>query len=152
MHCFANDPDAAGFAFSAQDNGLVFRVLRLEEDDAAWQLDHAFEGGLVIDEDGGDFAAADIRLLVDENNIPIVDIRACHAIALAGEAEIGLDVLRYGYEIGYVLLRQYRIPALNHAQKRKQPGRGEGGDTGGADRWDAWLPSDVIKSYVKHVC
>ena len=106
----AFDGDGVHILADAQDSRKcgVFSA----ELDMIIEQKHALEGGLAIDQDGGDLAVLDHRLAVNGYDIAVFDFRL-HAVALAQQRKVGMPLagdLIVGLEI---LLREDGCAAGN---------------------------------------
>lgn len=111
---------------------------------------HALEGGLVVDDDGGDLSVIHHRLFADEYDVTVIDAGADHAIAFCTEAEVGLDVV-CGLDIGFVILVRISGFTAGDVAQHTEPLAGDGEDIGGEG--DCILATiQEIDAYAKEIC
>ena len=86
---FSEDQDIAAVVGAIDDRGIggVFG----DQGDEAVSLVKAFQGGFVVDQNGGDFAVSDDRLFPNHDDVAVEDSGADHGVAADGQAEVGAD-------------------------------------------------------------
>lgn len=90
---FAEDVDVVHF-FVPIGKGTVLRIFRLQNDMIVVETD-TFQRCLVVDQNGGDLSAFNGVLLTDIDDVAVEDTGIDHAVTLAAECEIGVNMLRY---------------------------------------------------------
>ena len=89
----AQDADIIAVAFMIY-HGFVFGVGGYKGDGITIAV-KVLQSGLAVDEDGGDLADLDGRLLFYKYDVAWVYVVADHAVALDGEREVGVSVLQW---------------------------------------------------------
>ena len=87
------DVDVVHF-FVPIGKGTVLRIFRLQDDVIVVETD-TLQRRLVVDQNGGDLSAFNGVLLTDIYNVAVEDTGIDHAVALAAECEIGVDMFRH---------------------------------------------------------